>query len=122
MQLCEDDLVQLFRNVPDLQNCTSVPDVNAIRNFFLSKSLSLSEVNIQNDNEAKITSSVIDEMPLIIKEDISDENLVYNKNEIETQHMITSCGSNLDVHTIESTMECYNETEKIKHEVNEISI
>ena len=45
-----------------MEDQTSLPDVDAIRNFFLSKSLTLSGVDIQNDSEAKVASLVMDQM------------------------------------------------------------
>ncbi len=95
-----------------------LPDINAIRNFFLSKSLTLSEVNIQNDNEAKIASSAVDELALVTRADAEGQSASYCKDENFTQDMIISTDSNFGVSSTEEKAEGSEKDDKRKHEVN----
>lgn len=84
----------MCQKVPNLEDQTSLPDVDAIRNFFLSKSLTLSGVNIQNDSEAKVTSLVMDQMCSMSGSGRSELLQFEEKSEPFSQNMVisdTSC-------------------------------
>lgn len=104
--MCEDDLKLLCQHLPDLEECIQLPDVDAIRNFFLSKSLTLSEVD---DENSKPRSSVDDKLAVVM----SAAGICKSQT-----HDVVVTMSYEDSTTQEKKDEITNAVDRVKHEVS----
>ena len=108
----------LCQNVPDLEKCVELPNVEAVRNFFLSRSLTLSgDVDYQDENSEKTCHmSVNDKLAEVMSvAGINSPPSSSDKFDPPAQSMITSSDSNYN--TQESSDDSSKQIEKINHEV-----
>lgn len=114
LQLCEDDLNQLCQNLPDLKECIELPDVDAVRNFFLEKSLTLSEVGGHGENagNANCCDSVDDKLAVVM-------TAAGINGQSQSQDMVISSDSNYGTQESAYYTDSNRQVEKIIHEVSE---
>lgn len=113
VQLCEDDLSQLCENLPDLKDSVELPDVDAVRNFFLAKSLTLSEIGSPNDNITKddCHDSSVDERLAVVM------SAAGMNGESQNQSMVISSDSNYGTQESTYLTDSNKQDEKTIHEV-----
>ncbi|XP_065207804.1 RB1-inducible coiled-coil protein 1 isoform X2 [Planococcus citri] len=102
--LCEDDLKQLCQHLPDLEECVQLPDVDSIRNFFLSKSLTLSE--IEDEGAPKQKTNDDDRLAVVMSS---------SSNASKTQDLVVAM-SYEDSSTREKKDDLEKESDRVKHE------
>ena len=110
----------LCQTLPDLKDRIDLPNVDAVRNFFLSKSLTLSEADEHLDEgaEKENDNSVNEKLAVVMTAaGISDHSSSFTKSEPPTQDMITSSDSNYGTQDSSSMNDSSKQIEKISHEV-----